>query len=84
MNMRILVSALALLVFASMTPASAGGFKIKRPDNWQCAYGYNAAKGVVWLYGEKVQYKPEARSTALQYCRAQAKGCVFLGCFRRL
>jgi hypothetical protein len=79
MTMRIAIAALGALVLASAaTPASAN-FKFTRPDNWQCAYGY----GSVWHYGDTVQWKPDARSTALRSCRSRSPICNFLGCFRR-
>jgi hypothetical protein len=79
MTMKIAMAALAVLILATSTPASAG-FKFGRPDRWQCAFGY----GSVWHYGDTVQWKPDARSTALRSCRAKSPTCQFLGCFRRL
>jgi hypothetical protein len=83
MTMRIALAALAALVLATSTPASAA-FKFGRPDRWQCAYGYDAGGRSVWHYGDTVQWKPDARSTALRSCRAKSPSCQFLGCFRRL
>jgi len=79
MTMRIALAALCAVVLATaVTPASAN-LRFERPDRWQCAFG----SGSVWHYGDTVQWKPEARSTALRSCRARSATCQFLGCFRR-
>ncbi len=83
MTMKIALGALAALALATTAPASAN-FKFSRPNNWQCAYGFDAGGRSIWHYGETVQYKPEAMSTALRVCRAKSATCRFLGCFRRL
>ncbi len=83
MTIRIAWVAMAALVLTTTSPASAN-FKFSRPNNWQCAYGYDAGARSVWHYGDTVQYKPEAVSTALRVCRAKSPACRFLGCFRRL
>jgi hypothetical protein len=80
MTMKIAIAAVAVLTLTTASPASAN-FKFGRPDYWQCAYG---GAGSAWHYGETVQYKPEALSTALRMCRARSPTCHFLGCFRRL
>ena len=75
MTMKIALAVLAALALASAAPAST---------NWQCAYGFDGGGRSVWHYGDTVQYKPEAMSTALRVCRAKSATCRFLGCFRRL
>jgi len=82
MTLKIALLALGALVLA--TPSASANFRLPRPENWQCAYGSAAGGRAVWHYGETVQYKPEAISTALRVCRARSSTCHFLGCFRRL
>jgi hypothetical protein len=69
---------------AAMTSAvQANDFK-DYPDRWQCAYSYNAGGRAVWVYGDTVQWKPDAIASARSACRARSGNCVSLGCFRRL
>ena len=63
--------------------AQASDFK-ENPDRWQCAFSYNAGVRAVWVYGDTVQWKPDAIATARSACRAKSSRCVSLGCFRRL
>ena len=63
--------------------AHASDFK-ENPDRWQCAFSYNAGGRAVWVYGDTVQWKPDAIATARSACRAKSPRCVSLGCFRRL
>ena len=63
--------------------AQASDFK-ENPDRWQCAFSYNAGGRAVWVYGDTVQWKPDAIATARSACRAKSSRCVSLGCFRRL
>jgi hypothetical protein len=81
MKVTFVLAAASALVCHGLMPASAGEFRT-RPENWQCAFGYGP--GPTWVYGETVQYKPEAMSTAQAHCRARSSRCVFLGCFRRV
>ena len=43
--------------------AQASDFK-ENPDRWQCAFSYNAGGRAVWVYGDTVQWKPDAIATA--------------------
>jgi hypothetical protein len=64
------------------TAAHAVDFK-DFPDNWICAYGYNAGGQTIWVYGSTVQWKPDAIASARAACRSKSARCVSLGCFRR-
>jgi hypothetical protein len=74
---------LGVLTGPVVTVAHASDFK-ENPDRWQCAYSYNAGGRAVWVYGDTVQWKPDAIATARSACRAKSGKCVSLGCFRRL
>ena len=74
---------LGVLTGPLVTVAHASDFK-ENPDRWQCAYSYNAGGRAVWVYGDTVQWKPDAIATARSACRAKSGKCVSLGCFRRL
>jgi hypothetical protein len=77
---------LAILCALSGGLATAGQARDFKdyPENWVCAYGYNAGGRMVWVYGDTVQWKPDAISSAQRACRARSGKCVSLGCFRRL
>jgi hypothetical protein len=77
------VMILGVLSAAMASVAQASDFK-ENPDRWQCAYSYNAGGRAVWVYGDTVQWKPDAIATARSACRARSSNCVSLGCFRRL
>jgi hypothetical protein len=64
-----------------VTAADAGD--VRGPRNWACAYGYSAGGQMVWVYGDSVQWKPDAIASAQRACRASSGKCVSLGCFRR-
>ena len=63
--------------------AQASDFK-ENPDRWQCAFSYNAGGQAVWVYGDTVQWKPDAIATAAAPAAPNRPGRVSLGCFRRL
>src|SRR5262245_4989660 len=74
---------LAVLSGGLATAAQARDFK-SYPENWVCAFGYNAGGRMVWVYGDTVQWKPDAIASAQRACRGRSGKCVSLGCFRRL
>ena len=83
MTMMFRLAILGVLVGGLATSAKATDFK-DYPDNWICAYAYNAGGRMVWVYGDTVQWKPDAISSAQRACRARSGKCVSMGCFRRL
>ena len=83
MTRAMIVLFLGVLSWPMATAAHASDFK-ENPDRWQCAYSYNAGGRAVWVYGDTVQWKPDAIATARSACRAKSGKCVSLGCFRRL
>jgi hypothetical protein len=86
------MTSMTRLITLAILGALAGGLAVAAhalefkdyPDNWVCAYGYNAGGRVVWVYGDTVQWKPDAIASAQRACRARSGKCVSLGCFRRL
>ena len=81
MSRMMTVMILAGLFGAMATAGRATDFK-DYPDRWRCAYSYNGGGRAVWVYGDTIQWKPDAIASARSACRARSANCVSLGCFK--